>query len=195
MKREREERERKETEERVKKMNGIINVNEMKQLEEWTTMKCEEIIFDSTKDNWSQHSSVFDEKVMNKEHIIIIVEDGENNTFGYYFNGKIEDYKNDVQSLNCFIFSLKSNGRLHGMTKFEQSNFEQQIYIGDKAGELLIGICDGFWIMKQNITNQSYIWQDQNNQFIYYKGIENALNGKGFPNTFSPKRIVVIQMN
>ena len=47
--------------------------------------------------------------------------------------------------------------------------------------------------MKETNKSLSYCVQD-NNWFDYYEK-ENALCGKTFPNEFTPKRIVVVQMN
>ena len=47
----------------------------LKQIEDWTTLKCGEIIFDSIKDNWSINTSVFDDRILNKKQLVFIVED------------------------------------------------------------------------------------------------------------------------
>ena len=47
--------------------------NYRKQLEDWTGLKCGEIIFDSNKDNWSINISVFDSKIMNKNNLMFII--------------------------------------------------------------------------------------------------------------------------
>ena len=45
--------------------------------EEWSGKKCREILFDSDKDDWSVNTSIFDDKIMNKNNLIFIVEDTE----------------------------------------------------------------------------------------------------------------------
>ena len=45
----------------------------MKQLEEWTEMKCSQIIFNSDVDNWAENTSVFDEKVLGKKQLLFVV--------------------------------------------------------------------------------------------------------------------------
>ena len=40
-----------------------LEMNQIRQIEEWTKLKCGEILFDSTKDNWSYSSSTFDSKI------------------------------------------------------------------------------------------------------------------------------------
>ena len=66
----------------VERLKGIIDENEIKQIQEWSSKKCGEVIFDSNKDNWSQNTSVFDDRVINKSHLIFLVEDNDNNKFG-----------------------------------------------------------------------------------------------------------------
>ena len=44
---------------------------EINQLEEWTEIKYKEVIFDSDIHDWSQYSSEFGERLMNKSNIII----------------------------------------------------------------------------------------------------------------------------
>ena len=57
-----------------------LTKEEMKQIEEWTGKKCSEIIFDSDKDNWDVNTSDFDAKIMNKSHLVFVIEDEENNS-------------------------------------------------------------------------------------------------------------------
>ncbi|BFU26688.1 hypothetical protein EHI2019_000811900 [Entamoeba histolytica] len=63
---------------------------EIHQIEEWTEEEINSILFDSYYDDWNKNTSVFGERVMNKEHLIIIIEDEEGNKFGEYVNSKID---------------------------------------------------------------------------------------------------------
>ena len=63
-----------------------LDQNEIQQLETWTNKKCSEVIFDSNKDNWNKNTSVFSSRMINKSHVIIIVEDTNKNKFGYYLS-------------------------------------------------------------------------------------------------------------
>ncbi|EKE37826.1 hypothetical protein ENU1_184820 [Entamoeba nuttalli P19] len=68
------------------------------------------ILFDSDKDDWNiDNRSVFDQRIMNKENITIIIENEEGNKFGGCVNSKVDGY---IYDLNSFVFSLESNGRL-----------------------------------------------------------------------------------
>ena len=97
--------------------NYNLSLSEIIQLEEWTNKKCSEVLFDSNKDNWSQNTSVFDDRVHGKNQLIFVVEDTNNNKFGGYIGSTINQLGWTTDS-NAFVFSLKSNGRLKKMMKF-----------------------------------------------------------------------------
>ncbi|BFU20440.1 predicted protein [Entamoeba histolytica] len=186
----RKEKEKKKQEgERLRIMKGMNTMEEMLQIEEWTNRKVGNILFDSDKDNWNKNTSVFDQRIKNKEHIIIIVEDEEGNKFGGYVNSKIDkvddDYINDSQS---FVFSLESNGRIEGMMKFDIEIPEYAFYLYNQSYDSLFSFGLGdFGVCKENYKTKSFCKQHS----FEYEGIENALCGKG---GFTPKRIIVIEM-
>ena len=62
-----------------------IEYEEKKQLEEWTGKKYSEIIFDSDIDDWDVDTSVLNDKLGKRSDVLFVVEDTENNKFGYYF--------------------------------------------------------------------------------------------------------------
>ncbi|BFU21880.1 trichohyalin, putative [Entamoeba histolytica] len=163
-----------------------------KQIEEWTEKRINNILFDSDKDDWKVDTSVFGERVMNKEHIIIIIEDEDGNKFGGYVNSKIDrvdDYINDSKS---FVFSLESNGRIEEMKKFDIKEPEYAFYLHNQSDDLLFafGFGDGYEdiiVFKENDKTQSFC-----NQYSFeYNEIENALCGN---ENFTPKRFIVIEM-
>ncbi|BFU20522.1 trichohyalin, putative [Entamoeba histolytica] len=86
-------------------------MEEIEQLEEWTNRKVRNILFDSDKDDWNVDTSIFDQRIMNKEHIIIIIEDSKGNQFGGYVNSKIDKVDYFINDSKSFVFSLESNGR------------------------------------------------------------------------------------
>ena len=69
-------------------------IEEMKQIEKWTSRKVSNILFDSDIDDWNEDTSVFNQRIINKEHIIIIIEDTNGNKFGGYINSKIDKIGN-----------------------------------------------------------------------------------------------------
>ncbi|BFU23053.1 predicted protein [Entamoeba histolytica] len=161
---------------------------EFKQLEEWTNRKVRSILFDSNIDDWNKNTSVFDQRIINKEHIIIIIEDEDGNKFGGYVNSKIDKYCyiNDSKS---FVFSLKSNGRMKGMKKFDIKQTQYAFYLNNQIQDCLFkfGFGNDIFVCKENYKTKS--WCEQ--QSFEYNEIENALCGKFF---FTPKQIIVIEM-
>ena len=139
--------------------------DQVKQIEEWTKLKCEEIVFDSTKDNWEENTSTFDSKILNKNKLVFIVEDTEGNKFGGYIDAKIDgifenpDWKIITDS-KSFVFSLESNGRLNGMKKFNIKKPEEAFYLYNKSDDYLfsIGECDIVIYKKGN--GKHYCHQD-----------------------------------
>ncbi|GAB1220431.1 hypothetical protein ENUP19_0053G0029 [Entamoeba nuttalli] len=164
----------------------------IKQLKEWTNRKVGNILFDSNIDNWKVGTSVFGERIMNKEHIIIIIEDEDGNQFGGYVNSKIDKVNEWINDSKSFVFSLESNGRIYEMMKFDIKEPECAFKIYNQTDNHLFSFGNGWDIdvYKENDKAKSYCEQ---NSFEYY-GIENALCGKECPNRFTPKRIIVIEM-
>ncbi|BFU22001.1 predicted protein [Entamoeba histolytica] len=199
MKRKEEERKRQEEErkiqeqERLRIMKGMNTMEEMIQLEEWTNRKVSNILFDSDKDNWNKDTSVFGERIMNKEHIIIIIEDEDGNKFGGYVNSKIDKVGYYIYDSQSFVFSLESKGRIEGMKKFDIKQPEIAFCLCNQSDNYLFGFgggCD-ICVYKENDKTYSYC-----NQYSFeYEGISKALCGKEYPNNyFTPKRIIVIEM-
>ncbi|BFU20582.1 TLD, putative [Entamoeba histolytica] len=175
-------------EEMIQIMKGMNTIEEIRQIEEWTNRKVEDILFDSDIDNWNKNTSVFDQRIMNKEHIIIIIEDEEGNKFGGYVDSKIDKvgWINDSQS---FVFSLESKGRIEGMKKFDIKTPEGAFCLFNQSHDCLFifGFGHDIFVFKENYKTQSHC-----NQYSFeYEGISNALCGKY---SFTPKRIIVIEM-
>ncbi|BFU25178.1 trichohyalin, putative [Entamoeba histolytica] len=176
------------------KIQRMRVIEQMQQLEEWTERRINNILFDSDIDDWNKNTSVFDQRIMNKEHIIIIIEDEEGNKFGGYVNSKIDkinDYINDSKS---FVFSLESKGRIEGMKKFDIKQPQNAFYLYNQTTDCLFafgfgGGCD-ICVFKENNKTKSHCdpWSFE------YKGISNALCGKLGSECFIPKRIIAIEM-
>ncbi|BFU20089.1 TLD, putative [Entamoeba histolytica] len=187
-------REERKEEERLRIMKGMSTIEEMLQLEAWTNRKVGNILFDSDKDNWNKNTSVFGERIMNKQHIILIIEDEEGNKFGGYVNSKIDKVGNGfigdyIYDSKSFVFSLESNGRNEGMKKFDIKQPEYAFYLINQSHSCLFAFGNGndIHVCKENNKTQSYCQQ----QSFEYEGISNALCGK---EDFTPKRIIVIEM-
>ncbi|BFU21714.1 trichohyalin, putative [Entamoeba histolytica] len=162
------------------------------QIEELTEKRINNILFDSDKDDWNVNTSVFIQRIMNKEHIIIIIEDEDGNKFGGYVNSKIDKVESYIKDSKSFVFSLKSNGRMKGMKKFDIKQPQCAFYLHSQSDDCLFKFGNGYdiFVGKENIKTKSYCQQ----QSFDYKGKRKALCGKKYPNSFTPKRIMVIEM-
>ena len=177
-----------------------LNISEdLKQLEEWTSLKCSDIIFDSNFYNWSYNSSVLNERIIGKKQLIFIIEDEYGEIFGYYFNTYIveEYYEWNETDNKTFHFNLQSKyNRLDKPMKFEIKNLKEGgICLSEQSDDWLIRLGD-INLRKENKKNRSFCYQNKDK--FNYHGIENALCGKSakkfFGESFTPKRILVIQM-
>ncbi|BFU22486.1 trichohyalin, putative [Entamoeba histolytica] len=163
----------------------------IKQIEELTEKRISNILFDSDKDDWNIDTSVFDQRIINKEHIIIIIEDEDGNKFGGYVNSKVDKVDKWINDSYSFVFSLESNRRMEGMMKFDIKEPEFAFCLYNQSDGILFGFgCGDIRVCKEKYKTKSYCYQ----QSFEYKGITNALCGKQHPNRFTTKRIIVIEM-
>ena len=172
-----------------------LYLHQINKLEKWTGLKCGNLVFDSTVDNWSQNTSVFNKRIIGKSKLVFIVESNDDEVFGYYCDTKIYMRYNKCLSTNSktFHFNLKSNGRLPGQMKFEITNFYLgSVVLFENYSEVLIDF-GNVRLFKENYKNKSFCGQDTN--WFNYHLMNKALCGKtGKKNPFIPKRIIVIQM-
>ena len=172
----------------------MLEENEIKKIEEWTEKKCSDVLFDSEKHNWSQNTSIFDDKIVGKSHFAIVIEDEEKNKFGYYTPKKIEQVGKYYNDQNAFLFSLKSNGRLNGMMKFESLKMNDGFIVRSKSDSTLFGIYSGFYLHKENDKNNSNCYENASDKYYDLRDQQYPLIGKPKSSKFTPKRITVIQM-
>ncbi|BFU25899.1 Hypothetical protein EHI5A_126860 [Entamoeba histolytica KU27] len=127
---------------------------------------------------------------MNKEHIIIIIEDECGNKFGGYVNEKIDKVGNGyIKDSKSFVFSLESNGRIEGMKKFDTKEPEYAFYLFNQSCGYLFSFGNGHDIC---VYKEDYKTKSNCTPYSFeYEGISNALCGKKY---FTPKRIIVIEM-
>ena len=178
----------------------LLSKEHQKQLEEWTGLKCSEIVFDSNKDDWSKDTSVLNERIIGKKQLAFIIEN-DDEIFGYYFNTQVkrEYFVGQHTNNKSFLFNLQSkDNRLEKPMKFEikhlyygsiqlspiSSGYESLIYLGD------------IHLNKENNKNGSCCQQYED--YFNYHGIQKALCGKIGTwisgERFPPKRIFVVQM-
>ena len=186
---------RNELENEIIETNSIdipnLNDEEINQLEEWTGLKCSDVIFDSEKDNWNQNTSVLNEKILGKSKVVFIVEDTDGDIFGYYFNTQIiEKYHDWIQTdYKSFEFSLKSrNNRLQKRMKFEIKDLNcGGIYLWRNTDNDLIRI-GNIQMIKQHSNRSNCLYYTDR---FEYNEIENPLSSNDY---FETKRLVVVQM-
>ena len=175
--------------------NELLQKQQRKQLEEWTGLKCGEIIFNSDIDDLGiycdDYTTIFEKSIAERSQITFVFENEEGEIFGYYLNtpATITYYEYKPTDLKSFHFNLFSNGRLPGPMKFEIKHTLFGAFIRDTSYEDDVTIGD-IHIEMTTWKNKSQCYQNENN--FDYHGIKNALCGKiGY---FTPKRIIVIQM-
>ena len=183
---------------KIQLVTYYLKYKEQKQIEEWTGLKCTDIVFDSNIDNWSPYTTVLNERITGKKQLIFLIEEEDGEKFGYYLNTEVigdYDYWQEWMETDykSFHFNLQSNGRLPQPMKFEIKDLKFGGYhLYEKSDWDLIQLGD-IWLKKENYKNYSCCYQ--NEWRFDYHGIEKALCGKtNCWNPFTPKRILVIQM-
>ena len=128
--------------------------------------------------------------------MIILIEDQEGQKFGGYISSTINKYNEWIEDPNAFVLSLKSNRILFQPMKFIIKDQSKAFLFNNSDKEkflFLIGRsnygCDIAIYKQNNCKQQSYC---ENNNFNY-ENIKNALRGTN--DYFTPKRLIVIQMN
>ena len=182
----------------------LLSINRKKQLEKWIGLKCCDIIFDSKVDNWSKESNTLNDRIIGKSKLVFIIEDEDNEMFGYYLNSEVMNNRNQWNETDekSFHFNLLSkNYRLPSPMKFEIiDTWNGGYWLWDELSNRLISIGD-ICIYKEYMKSLSRCFLRSEYRFNYH-GIPNALCGKTTnylefkknENTFIPQRIVVIQM-
>ena len=174
-----------------------LTSNQVKQLEDWTQMKCSDVLFDSTVDDWSHGSNIFNKRITGQRRLMFLLENEDGEKDGYYLNTMvIEKYTERVSTdIVSFHFNLESKGRLSEPMKFEIKDINEGGYVLYDEKEYRFVNLGNIALYKDNWKGQSTCWQ--NNTRFDYKGIDRALCGKEY-NTYKeyikPKRILVIRM-
>ena len=114
----------------------------MRKIEEFSELEMKEMIFDSKKNNWEENTSEFDSLIMNREKLIVLIEDNENNKFGCFIESKIDKLDEKISDSKSFIFSLKSNERLKEIKQFKlkEDKINESFTVYKKENKKLIEI-------------------------------------------------------
>ena len=176
-------------------LKSNLNIDQFDQLEEWTSLECSSILFDSNIDNWSWKTSVFNERIIGKKQLTFLIEYEDGEIFGYYLNTQVKKKYDEWQETdsNSFQFNLQSkNNRLKQPMKYKIKNLKEGgICLCKNLDDYLIWFGE-IYIAKENNKNASYCLQ--NEDYFDYHEFDNAVCGKLHPNLFTPQRILVIQM-
>ena len=175
-----------------------ISLNEMNQLEEWTGLKCRDVIFNTDGDEWDLNQCDLLERIIGRRQLIFLIEEENGEKFGYYLNSLIEEeyYTWMETDEYSFLFNLESNGRLEYPMKFGIKDYKRGGYrLAEPNANWIIEI-GNISLFKEDIKQKTNCWQNKD-VFEYYD-IENALCGKeknelGFM-YIVPKRILILQM-
>ena len=162
----------------------------MNKIENWINKKCGEIIFDSNIDNWNKSTSVFVSKVMNKNQLLFLIETTNGIKFGQYVNTTIDKVDSWISDENSFLFTFLNQNK---PLKFKLKRGESCVfYLYPKTDDYLFSISNDIFIYKKGKESKCY---DTEYCYFNYEGNKNAIiGGNESPVSFTPKRILVIQM-
>ena len=125
---------------------------------------------------------------MNHNQLYFIIIDSNDNVFGHYHPSVIDKIDDYIYDSNMFIFTLNNNGRSE-IKKFDNKNGNASTYIWNDNNYYY---CNWGYDIRQIDINRSFIDSSIEN---CYSGIENTtLTGNYYPNKFTTKRLIVIQM-
>ncbi|ELP92811.1 hypothetical protein EIN_372330 [Entamoeba invadens IP1] len=170
------------------KTHEILSIADLRKIEEWTSMKATDVIFDSLTDNFEKTKNDFAEKVFNQESILLVIEDTKGNKFGGFVKTKINEREKYLYDQNGFVFSLVSKTKLTTPTKFLSTDQNSQFMLYGDTNEELCGVGGGHDIaLFKKGSGQCYC-----DQYSFdYKGMSNVLCGS---QNFVPKHFIVVQM-
>ena len=173
-----------------------------KQFEQWTRLKILSIVFDSENDDWNVGTCEFTKKIINRSHIVLLIEDNENNLFGAYIDARInsmwltdKDNSNNRSRTvdpNAFVFSLIRNGKPSNQ-RFMTKDSSQSFVLYDENSTRLFHVGDDYNHYDIDISRKDSGYASICCKGSYeYNGINNPL--RDWNKCFVPKRFVVIQL-
>ena len=181
----------------------LLTPTQQHQLETWTSLKCSQILFNSTTDSWAKDTSLLNEKIIGKKNLAFVIFTS-TDIFGYFCSPQISNtfFTTSSQSASkkSFLFNLESNGRLSKPMKFEVKNLSKggiSLFKKDDEEYSDLITLGEIYLDKEEWKDDSNIEQHEN--IFNYHGIKNALCSGEKSETgeiyFSPKQFIIIQMN
>ena len=167
-----------------------LEISEQEYLQKITNKKFKEVIFDTDKDQWEDQRSIYN-RMWLKDLLLFIVEDTENNKFGYYYDEDLRFYY-----VNSKLFTLKRNGveKFYVYEDiFTYGNYTETIPKIEIKQLICLGAGDQIVIGIESEKEKSYC--QHNEHFVKYKGEKDVFIGRsGKDKPFTPKRITVIRL-
>ena len=197
--------ERKQIELRRKTFNEMQQIyeDELLHIQHWTKKEFGDVLFDISLDNWKMKTSILNEQIIGKKDLLFLIEDMNEELFGYYNSACIEEkydcfrLKTEKQS---FLFNISSPDRLKQPEHFEVTDVYYGGYTLYKETDEKLILLGDIELFKEESKEKCCCYQ--NNDYFNYHGKEKALCGKEVKyswdkkkeNCFIPKRFIVIQM-
>ena len=181
---------------KMKRMN-YVNETEWKEkiscISDWTGLSIGDVLFDSAIDDYGKRTSVFNERIKQKRHLLFVIENSENELFGYYLNSLIADSDNGMAMCvdkKAFHFTVQSENLKQPM-KYEILDIYNGGYkMFSNYNSDLIHLGD-LILMKEGEEYLCY-YQQHDNLFDYKNKQKALMNKTGF---FMMKRLIVVQMD
>ena len=178
-------------------LNDITNKLQMDQpleiqyIEQMTSLKFKEVIFDSDYCNWESGSTCFDERIFGKDKLMFLIKTQYNETIGGFIYETIDRLDSFISDSKAFLFNLNDDK----MNKYQiiSSDCSQsfKVYSHNERELFSFGETD-LCIMKED----KKIYSSSNQNVYNMIGEKNILmNEDSDGNTFVPKRIQVIQFS
>ena len=161
-------------------------IQEMIQLEEWSFCKFNSLLFDSEICHWSQGDSTFTERILNKQHLVMLIETTDKIKFGCYIDSMISSINETIKDNYSFIFTFKKNMK----GKYEMEDNCDVIKVNEERDDILFTFGkNDIVVMKKNVKQESFCHQDTTT--IDYNGRSNVMIGK---EQFKVKQLQVFEM-
>ena len=93
-------------------LSQIMTVNMWKQIEEWTQLSINEIVFDSSIDDWNIVNPVFGERIFDKKNLLFVVEIEKENQqifFGGFLSSQIDQFNEYIVDKKAFVYSIRND--------------------------------------------------------------------------------------
>ena len=163
-------------------------------LEDWSGKIFSKVLYDSERDG--KESSIFKNSVISHENLYFIEIDEENNIFGIYYPARIALGSYTIQDI--FLFTLYSNGR-NGIKKYQHNTSPIAFSIFNGTGFFGCSRYDNTgkfvnWLSVFEIDIKNSLVKGSEIVNAYQEIEGNTLTGNSFPNRFTNKRVIVLEM-